>query len=133
MTEATERILTAADTVHQSVGLAVSLLQESLANIGVILTQGCDSLGEASLGSTMRLGQHIKEVYFRLGDIQQAAHTLCLLLGVDLGVRDAGDEGANDGSQAAERNREYFEYMHEPDYPDIPPGEDEYDDDDIPF
>lgn len=155
MNEKTQHILGAADSAHQGIGLAVSLLQESLGNIGEILTQGCDALGRASLESSMGLGQRIKNLYFLLEDAQKDAWALCHLLGDDLGVpddevtvirpgpshpcseekwrRDMFGESLNDGSPEADRNRDYWaqELIHAAE--EVLPGEDEYDDDEHPF
>lgn len=151
----TKDILGAADYAHQSIGLAKELLQESLGNVGQILTCGCMDLGPASLGSTMRLGQKLKEFSFLLDDLLKDAHGLCVLLGHDLGVCEGepvilSDPRENPGvfvhglfrgppcddDEPHELGLSYgdrFSPMDVLDSDDFGPGEEEFDDNEQPF
>lgn len=155
MNDQTQHILGAADSAHQGVELARSLLQEGLGNMGEILTQGCESLGTASLGSTMRLGQKLKEFSFLLDDLLKDAHGLCILLGKDLGVCEDEVRVLFPGPESpsnTERYRfdmfgdnlsdmvgeplgtpDYRDLLFAPNSEDLEPGKDEFDDDEQPF
>jgi len=125
----TEHILGAADSTHQAIGLAISLLQESLGNMGEILTQGCMELGPASLGSTMRLGQKLKEARFVLDDLLEDAHGLCILLGKDLGVPDPEVSTLGDVPDFPDSLRQGLFRRNSSESDEFPPGKDEYRDD----
>jgi len=133
MNDQTQHILGAADSAHQGIELAISLLQESLGNMGEILTQGCVNLGPASLGSTMRLGQSIKEVRFILDDLLEDALGLCVLLGHDLGVCEDNNVDLGDISPRAKRAAALWYKSSRVLEDDPAPGEDEFDDDEQPF
>lgn len=81
-----ESLLRIADSTYSTLGTAVTSLENTLAQVGRILTCGCDTLGEDSLGLVMSFGQQVKELLFATHDLQLGAFNLCISLSNSLGI-----------------------------------------------